>query len=130
MDKRHLFGMAAALLIAGATPAAAVDNAAGDATHCECMCDLGNGAALGMIYPMPAGGCLALHNRTCNAESPAQPGLIRSGRVQMCEPHIEMEQSALPGDQDGWAADPGTSDQGGRWGGQAGPLLNGTFEQQ
>jgi hypothetical protein len=130
MDKRHLFGMAAALLIAGAAPTAAVDNATGDATQCICWCSLrGGGIVADLIYNAPASGCGALQGKTCNVEDPYEPVIIRQGWLNGCEPHVEMEQSAVPGDQDGWVADPGEGGQG-RWGGQVGPLLNGTFEQQ
>ncbi|MEZ5670521.1 MAG: hypothetical protein R3F55_24420 [Alphaproteobacteria bacterium] len=84
------------MTIAGMAPATALDNGGADATSCSCLCDLGaNGGAIvpNLIYNAGGFGCAALEGRTCNVEDPRQPGLIRSGRVQLCQPMIELSQT-------------------------------------
>lgn len=134
MDTAFLrrFGLAAVLAIAGAAPAAALDNTVvGDDMRCECMCDLGSDrpVIMGLIYTAPGGNCQALQDRTCNVEDPRQPGLVRSGRLVICDPMIELYQSTVPGGQGGWVADPnGGSQTVNPWAVQ--PLQGMTYEQQ
>ena len=125
MDKRHLLGMAAALLMASAAPAAALDNSSIGSGRCECFCDAGSIGGFN-TYDNP-GSCGALTNRTCNIEDPAT-GLIRSGRTLGCSP--ERSTSSQAQIQGGAVLDPGNG--GGQPGrpGLVAPLLNGTFQQQ
>ena len=131
MDKRLLLGMAAALLMAGAAPAAAVDNAAGvDDGGCVCACVLGDGwmNVPDLIYDTPAGGCSQLSNRTCNVEDPTQFNAIRTGRLANCAPRITIEQSIVPGRLNGGLADPG--DVQGGWAYEVELLPEGVLQQQ
>jgi hypothetical protein len=125
MDKR-LLGMVAALLMASAAPAVALDNSSAGGGRCECFCDAGSIGGFN-TYDNP-GSCCALENRTCNIEDPAT-GLIRSGRTLGCSP--ERSTSSQAQIQDGAVLDPG--DGGGQPGrpGLVSPLLNGgTFQQR
>lgn len=131
MDKRHLLGIAVALLMAGAAPAAAVDNAGGPGDGgCICACVLGDGwmNVPDLIYGTPAGGCSALSNRTCNVEDPTQNNAVRSGRLANCAPRITMEQSVVPGLQNGGLADPGRVQ--GNWTFEVAPLQGGALQRQ
>ncbi|MGF1624165.1 MAG: hypothetical protein ACFCVH_04725 [Alphaproteobacteria bacterium] len=125
MDKRHLFGMAAALMMASAAPAAALDNTTVGGGRCECFCDAGPGGF--MTYDSP-GGCGALTNRTCNLEDPASGG-IRSGSLIGCWPEGTGSGQAQAQILGGAVLDPGSGGQSVRPG-LTGPLLNGTLQRQ
>lgn len=130
MDKRQLSAIAVVLLMAGAAPASALDNAAGADGGCMCACVLGDGwmNVDSLVYATPAGGCSALSNRTCNVEDPTQNNAVRSGRLANCAPRITMEQSVVPGLQNGGLADPGHVQ--GDWTFEVAPLQGGALQQQ
>lgn len=98
MNKRHLPALAVVLLLAGAAPAAAVDNSGPGDGGCICACVLGDGwmNVDSLVYATPAGGCQALSSRTCNVEDPTQYNAVRSGRLANCAPRITMEQTMTP----------------------------------
>jgi len=120
---RHLFGMAAALMMASVAPAAALDNSPVGGGRCECFCDAGPGGFT--TYDNP-GSCGALTNKTCNMEDPATGG-IRSGTLIGCWPEGSTSgQAQILG---GAVLDPGNGGQTVRPGLTA-PLLNGTLQRQ
>ena len=125
MDTRHLLGMAAAVLIAGVGPAAALDNVVVGDGRCDCMCETANTGHYG-TYDSVGYGCAALENKTCNIENP-QTGLIETGRLWGCSPTRDNLQSSIQG---GLLLDSG--DGGGQPSrpGLVAPLLNGTFQQR
>jgi hypothetical protein len=124
MDKRHLFAMAAAALLAGVTPAAALDNVVIGSGRCDCMCETANAGNYG-TYDSVGYGCGALEGKTCNIENP-QTGLIETGRLWGCSPTNDDLQSRIQG---GLQLDPGDSAQPGGPS-LAAPLFDGSLLQR